>query len=169
MILEPQSTEGGSNFQTGGTSDKEPACQCRRCERHEFDPWVRKIPWMRAWQPTPIFLPGEFHGQRSLAGYSPCGPRESDTTKQLTLSLSIRLSDSKKLKRTLFIWGFNQNLESSNTQISKIDGKITQHTKKQKMLTLKVKIINKHQSHDDTYNGVIRWRLRISYCLYCNL
>jgi len=35
-----------------------------------FDPWVRKIPWRRAWQPTPVFLPGESHGQRSLVGYS---------------------------------------------------------------------------------------------------
>ena len=46
--------------------------------------WVRslvgKIPWRRAWQPTPVFLPGESHGQRSLAGYSPRGPRESDRT-----------------------------------------------------------------------------------------
>ena len=39
--------------------------------KHEFDLWVRKIPWRRAWQPTPVFLPGESHGQRSLAGYSP--------------------------------------------------------------------------------------------------
>jgi len=39
-------------------------------KRHEFDPWVRKIPWMRAQQPTPVFLPGESHGQRSLVGYS---------------------------------------------------------------------------------------------------
>ena len=137
--IKPQSTEGGSNFQTAGTSGKESACQCRRCERHEFDPWLWKIPWKRAWQPTATFLPGEFHGQGSLAGCSPCVPKESDTTKRLTLSLSTRLSDSKKLKRILFIWGFNQNLESSNTQISKIDGKITQHTKKQKMLTLKGK------------------------------
>ena len=38
-----------------------------------FDPWVRKIPWRRKWQPTPEFLLGEFHGQRSLAGYSPRG------------------------------------------------------------------------------------------------
>ena len=44
-----------------------------------FDPWVGKIPW-RAWQPTPVFLPGEFHGQRSLAGYSPWGRKESDMT-----------------------------------------------------------------------------------------
>ena len=47
--------------------------------RQGFDPWVRKIPW-RAWQPTPAFLPGESHGQRSLAGYSPQGRKESDTT-----------------------------------------------------------------------------------------
>ena len=41
-----------------GTSGKEPACQCRRHKRHGFDPWVGKIPWRRAWQPTPAFLPG---------------------------------------------------------------------------------------------------------------
>ena len=41
--------------------------------RRGFDPWVRKIPWRRKWQPTPVFLPGKSHGQRSLAGYSPCG------------------------------------------------------------------------------------------------
>ena len=40
-------------------------------KRRSFDPWVGKIPWRRAWQPTPVFLPGEFHGQRSLVGYSP--------------------------------------------------------------------------------------------------
>ena len=55
----------------GGASGKEPACQSRRCKRHKFYPWVRKIPWRRAWQPTPVFLPGESHGERSLAGYSP--------------------------------------------------------------------------------------------------
>ena len=59
----------------GGTSDKEPACQFRRCKRCRFNPWVKKIPWRRAWQPTPVFLPREFHGQRSLAGYSPGGLR----------------------------------------------------------------------------------------------
>ena len=41
---------------------------------------VRKIPWTRAWQPTPVFLPGESHGQRSLADYSPWNCKESDTT-----------------------------------------------------------------------------------------
>ena len=57
-----------------------PACQCRRHKRPRFDPWVRKIPWRRPWQPTPVFLPGESHGQRILAGYSPWGRTESDIT-----------------------------------------------------------------------------------------
>ena len=45
----------------GGASGEEPACQCRRSKRHGFDSWVGQIPWRRAWQPTPIFLPGESH------------------------------------------------------------------------------------------------------------
>ena len=49
---------------------KKSTCQCRRCESHGFDPGIGKIPWRRAWQPTPVFLPGESHGQRSLEGYS---------------------------------------------------------------------------------------------------
>ena len=53
-----------------GASGKEPACQCRRHKRHGFNPWVRKIPWRRAWQPIPVFLPGKSHGQRNLEGYS---------------------------------------------------------------------------------------------------
>ena len=46
-------------------SGKESTCQCKR---HRSDPWVGKIPWSRKWQPTPVFLPGEFHRQRSLGG-----------------------------------------------------------------------------------------------------
>ena len=46
---------------------------------------VRKIPWRRAWHPTPVFLSGESHGQRKLVGYSPQGWKESDTTERLTL------------------------------------------------------------------------------------
>ena len=53
-----------------GASGKEHACQCRRHKRHGFDPWVRKITFRRAWQPAPVFLPGESHGQRSLVAYS---------------------------------------------------------------------------------------------------
>jgi len=55
----------------GATSGKEPTCQCRRHKRCRFDPWVRKIPWNRAQQPIPVFLPGESHGQTSLLGYGP--------------------------------------------------------------------------------------------------
>ena len=52
-----------------------------------FDAWVRKIPWRRKCLPTPVFLPGESHGQKNLAGYSPWGHKELDTTEQLTLFL----------------------------------------------------------------------------------
>ena len=62
------------------SSGKELSCQCRRHKRYRFDPWVRKIPWRRAWQSTPVFLPGESQRQRSLMGYSPQGHKESDTT-----------------------------------------------------------------------------------------
>ena len=54
-------------------SGKESTCRCRSCR---FDPWVRKIPWRRKQQPTPVFLPGEFHGQRSLVSYSPWGHKK---------------------------------------------------------------------------------------------
>ena len=63
---------------------KESTCQCRRHRRPGFDSWVRKILWSRIWsrkwQPTPAFLPGKFHGQRSLASYSPWGHKELDMT-----------------------------------------------------------------------------------------
>ena len=52
--------------------------------RHGFDPWVGKIPWRRAWQPTPVFSPGEPQGQRSLAGYSPWGRKEPDLARTHT-------------------------------------------------------------------------------------
>ena len=63
----------------GGASGKEPACQFQRHKRHGFHPWVWKIPRRRAWQPTPVFLPGEPQGQRSLAVHSPYSHKESST------------------------------------------------------------------------------------------
>ena len=57
--------------------------QCRSCR---FDPWIGEIPWRRAQQPTPVSLPGESHGQRSLEGYSPRCHKEWDMTERLTLS-----------------------------------------------------------------------------------
>ena len=59
-------------------SGKESTCQCMRCNRRGFDPWFRKILWRRKWQPPPVFLPGKFHGQRSLVTYSPWDHKELD-------------------------------------------------------------------------------------------
>ena len=70
----------------GGSDDKRVCLQCRR---PRLDPWVGKIPWRRERQPTPLFLPGESLGQRSLAGYSPWCRKESDTNEWLTLSLHL--------------------------------------------------------------------------------
>ena len=53
-----------------------------------FHLWVGKIPWKREWLPTPVFLPGEFHRQRSLAGYHPWGHKEADMNERLTLAFS---------------------------------------------------------------------------------
>ena len=64
----------------GGTVGEESTCQCRRLKRCEFYPWVRMIPWSRKRQPTLVFLIGKFHGQRSLAGHSPWGGKQSDMT-----------------------------------------------------------------------------------------
>ena len=55
-----------------------------QCRRPGFNPWIRKIPWRREWQPTPVFLPGEFHGQRSLAGCNLLGHKDLDMTEWLT-------------------------------------------------------------------------------------
>ena len=62
---------------------KESACQCKRYEACRFYPRVGKVPWSRKWQPTPVFWPGKFHGQRSLVGHSPWGCKEADTPERL--------------------------------------------------------------------------------------
>ena len=68
---------------------KESTCQGRRSRICGFSPWVGKIPWRRKQQSTPIFFPGNSHGQRSLAGYSPRGRKELDTTEQLNSKSSM--------------------------------------------------------------------------------
>ena len=71
MFLEPnEGFPGGSVVKNPPANAKHPG----------FSPWAGKIPWRRKWQPTPVFLPGEFHGQRSLVGYSPRGRKELDMT-----------------------------------------------------------------------------------------
>ena len=64
----------------GGTSGKEPSYQFRRLKRHWLNPWVKKLPWRRVGQPTPLFLPGESHGQKSLEGYTPWSHKKLDMT-----------------------------------------------------------------------------------------
>ena len=96
-------------------SGKESFCQCRR---HRFNPWVRKIPQRRKWQPTPVFLPGKSHGQKSLAGYSPCGCKESDTTGQLTKGGGITVSFFSLLRQNGVI--SPELLENYNTFSSSI-------------------------------------------------
>ena len=78
----------------GGASGKESTCQYRRHKRRRFG----KIPWSRPWQPIPVFLPGESHGQRRLAGYSPRGRKESDTTEQLLTHTEQNKRQSSLLK-----------------------------------------------------------------------
>ena len=84
MLLSSSSVLRNSGF-PWWLKGKESAFQRRRCRRHRFSPWVEKIPWRREWLATPVFLPGEVHGQRSLVDYSPWGGKELDTTEQLTL------------------------------------------------------------------------------------
>ena len=86
--------------------------QCRRLRRCGFDPWVRKMPRRRKWQPTPAFCLKKSHGQRSLAGYSLWGCKELDTTERLTLSLS--LWDLSHIKGTILWQVTSQTWEHSN-------------------------------------------------------
>ena len=74
-----------------------------------FDPWVGKIAWRRAWQPTPVFFPGESHGQRSLASYSSWGLKESDTTEWLSTYTRCRYTAN------IYYWNTcnDKNLETS--------------------------------------------------------
>ena len=88
-----------SQRRPSGLSGQESTRQGRRLG---FDPWVQKIPWRRKWQPTPVFLPGKSYGQRGLAGYSPWGHKEPDTTE--------RLNNNNSFSHSSFtLWHRNQN------------------------------------------------------------
>ena len=76
------------------------ACQCRRHKRCEFTPWIGKSPWRRAWQPTPVSLPGESHGQRSLAGYSPQGHKDSNWSNLAHTHIAQRTSQVELVIKT---------------------------------------------------------------------
>ena len=80
-VVFPNKSSCGLNWGfPAGSGVKESICQCRRHRRPRFGPGVGKIPWRKEWLPTPVFLSGKFHGQRSLAGCSPGGSKESDMT-----------------------------------------------------------------------------------------
>ena len=108
-------------------SGKTSACQCRRLG---FNPWVAKIPWRRKWQPIPIFLPGKFHGQRSLASYSLSGCKELETaehtcilprfTSSNILSQRTFSSSPNKEKKKFFVFCFS---ETGGSHILNTEGK----------------------------------------------
>ena len=88
----------------GGSDGKESA---HYAGRQGFDPWVAEIPWRREWQPTPVFLPGEFRGQRNLEGYSPWGCKESDdwvTNTSLQHMYNWLLTSQLRLLRKVKSW-----------------------------------------------------------------
>ena len=69
-----------------------------QCGRPGFSLWVGKIPWRREWLPTPVFLPGEFHGQRSLVGHSPWGHKELDMAEQLSTAQPKNLLRAQRME-----------------------------------------------------------------------
>ena len=75
----------------GGARGKEPTCQCRRHKKCGFDPWTGKIPWRKAQEPTPVFLPGESHGQRSLMDYGPRVAKSQPRLKQFSTQHSLSI------------------------------------------------------------------------------
>ena len=79
----------GAGFPGGSVVKNLPAMQ--ETWRHRFNPWVRKIPWRRKRQPAPVFLPGECHGQRSLAGYSAWGGKALDSAEHAHTQLEAAL------------------------------------------------------------------------------
>ena len=110
-------------------SGKESTCQCRSFRRCGFNPWVRKIPWRRKWQSTPVFLP-RTHGQRSLAGHSPWGHKVSDTTEQ------AHMQHTTYAKHCTGYWYSTSNLQNNCEryvliQFYRRENGCSQQTKKQ--------------------------------------
>ena len=95
-------------------SGKEPACRCRR---RRFNPWVKKIPWRRKWQPTLVFLPGKSHRQRSLASYSPGDHKESDTTQQLNSNSFLRKVWSLSFLSVIVFYGLKCDVPERYSEV----------------------------------------------------
>ena len=99
----------------GGPSGKEPACHCKRHKRHKFDPWVGKIPWRMAWQPTSKYSWLEnSYGQRSLAGYSPQHCKSWTRLRRNGMHFSLKNDLQTKLLRLDILQTFSQTLTKEN-------------------------------------------------------
>ena len=99
---------------TRWSSGKESPCQGRRHNSCNFDPWVRKIPWNRKWQPTPVFLSGNFYGQRSPAGYSPRGRKELDMKPLERARLIADVVLQETAETPLGQWKSNNGVQGTN-------------------------------------------------------
>ena len=91
---------------------------CLECGRPGFDPWVGKIPWRRKLQPTPVLLPGESHGGRSLVGYSPWGRKDWDKTEQLSMHVNMCIPRIKDMQNSEFITPLRKYSKSHISQLS---------------------------------------------------
>ena len=98
---------------------------CLQSRRPRFNPWVKNIPWRRKWQPTPVCLSGESHGQRSLVVYSAWGCKELDTTEWLTLSLAQRRGSSAWWQWIHSVWHHRSNFK---TRTSVLHSAVSEHT-----------------------------------------
>ena len=88
----------------GDASGKEVTCQCRRCQKQEFEPWVGKILWRSGLENTPVFLPGESYGHRSLKVYCPQDLRELNMTEVIlhaSCYMSINSDDVSREAQSL--------------------------------------------------------------------
>ena len=100
----------------GGASGKESSCQCRRHKRSRFDPWVGEISLSRKWHPIPVFLPGKFHGQRSLVGHSQRGCKELDTTEYTYSTPNFVLKKSSFPDQEMYFLTPDSNMYSLTQQ-----------------------------------------------------
>ena len=156
----------------GAASGKEPTCRCRKHKRQWFNPWIGKIPWRRAWQPTPVFLPGKSLGQRSLDSYGPLDNKESDTTegtqhthvhmfiilvvKLYTLNVCSLLDSSKYVNVCMRV-----SVHACINSCTK-PGKGNQEAKNRKEVTRKCWSTDQTmKSPEDLIKAIIRPRMRI--------
>ena len=97
---------------------KEPTCQGRRQKRRGFDPWVGKIPWRRAWQPSLVFLPVESRGQRNLVDYSPRGSQRTGHDQGTNTSpfFPVFLPGKSQGQRSLVGYSTRSHDESKSTE-----------------------------------------------------